>query len=66
MNMTYGHYITDTLGNRKFFIEGCSYCNISTSGQHMYDCPCKDLKIAEIRHNSFIKYDAAWKELSEK
>jgi len=43
--MVYGHYITDTVGNERFFAEGCSYCHMSTGGQHEFNCPCKDIKI---------------------
>ena len=45
--MVYGHYITDTAGNERFFVEGCSYCRMSTGGQHEPDCPCKDVVVAD-------------------
>jgi len=44
--MVYGHYITDSVGNESFFLEGCTYCRISTGGLHEPDCPMKD-KVAE-------------------
>ncbi len=37
--MIYGHYITDTAGNRKFFSAGCTYCQLSTGGLHSVNCP---------------------------
>ena len=46
--MVYGHYIEDTAGNKRFFTEGCVYCQMSTGGQHAYNCPAKDLKVADI------------------
>ena len=45
--IVYGHYITDTAGNRRFFTEGCSYCRMSTGGQHEINCPCANLKVAD-------------------
>lgn len=45
--MIYGHYITDTGGNKSFFTEGCNYFRMSTGGQHESNCPCKDLKVAD-------------------
>ena len=45
--MVYGHYITDTAGNERFFVEGCNYCRMSTGGQHESNCPCKDIKVAD-------------------
>ena len=39
--MVYGYYITDTVGNKHFFIEGCSYCQMSTGGQHEPNCPLR-------------------------
>jgi len=69
--MVYGYYITDTVGNEYFFTEGCSYCRMSTGGQHEPNCPCKDLKVAdretrlrEIRDNSHRKYGEAWQKLA--
>ena len=69
--MVYGHYITDTAGNERFFVEGCSYCRMSTGGQHESNCPCKDMKVAdketnlhEIRDNSFCKQEEAWLKLT--
>ena len=64
--MVYGYYIKDTVGNQRFFTEGCTYCSMSTGGMHEANCPMKDVKIAEIRANSFIKYEEAWKELADK
>lgn len=37
--MEYGYYITDTAGNRTWFTEGCTYCSMSTGGQHEQHCP---------------------------
>lgn len=48
--MVYGHYIADTSGNERFFVEGCSYCHISTGGQHEANCPCKDITVANRLH----------------
>ncbi len=45
--MVYGYYITDTAGNKRFFVEGCNYCSMSTGGQHQAECPCKNLKVAD-------------------
>ena len=45
--MTYGYYISDTVGNKRFFIEGCTCCRMSTGGQHESNCPYKDIKIDE-------------------
>ena len=68
--MVYGHYITDTVGNERFFVEGCSYCRMSIGGQHEANCPCRDIKIADretrlrdIRDDSFCKYGEAWQKL---
>ena len=70
--MVYGHYIPDTVGNERFFVEGCNYCRMSTGGQHESNCPCRDVKVAdreskllEIRDNSFIKYGEAWQRLAQ-
>lgn len=46
--MVYGHYIEDTSGGKRFFVEGCMYCQMSTGGQHEPHCPCKDIKVADI------------------
>ncbi len=43
--MVYGYYITDTAGNKRFFVEGCKYCSMSTGGQHEDACPYKTLAI---------------------
>lgn len=45
--MVYGYFIKDTVGSERFFIEGCSYCLISTGGQHEANCPCKDIQVAD-------------------
>lgn len=37
--MEYGYEITDTAGNKRFFVEGCSYCAMSTGGHHQVQCP---------------------------
>lgn len=37
--MEYGYIITDTSGNEHFFVEGCTYCSMSTGGLHEVDCP---------------------------
>lgn len=37
--MEYGYKITDTTGNKCFFIGGCTYCSMSTGGQHEQHCP---------------------------
>ncbi len=62
--MVYGYYIKDTVGNEHFFTEGCSYCRMSTGGQHEPNCPCKDLEISDrpakipnIRQVRILKYD---------
>ena len=47
--MVYGNYITDTAGNTRFFVYGCSYCRMSTGGQHEENCPCKDVKVAKVQ-----------------
>ena len=69
--MEYGYFITDTGGNRKFFVEGCSYCRMSTSGQHELHCylyqplpEMNDQKLAVIRERSYIKYGVAWQYLA--
>ena len=61
--MEYGHEIIDTCGNKRFFVEGCTYCSMSTGGQHEPSCPLykptqivfisKETKLAEIREKSF-------------
>lgn len=61
--MVYGHYITTTDGRKVWFSEGCEYCRISTGGQHESNCPYKDIKIAEIREESFRKLGEAWQYL---
>ena len=48
-DMVYRHYIERTDGSEVWFTEGCLYCCMTSSGQHESDCPCKDLKIAEIK-----------------
>ena len=45
--MVYGHYITDTVGNERFFIEGCNYCRMSAGRQHEPNCPCRDIKVSD-------------------
>lgn len=37
--MEYGYEITDTAGNKYFFVEGCTYCSMSTGGLHEIRCP---------------------------
>ena len=37
--MEYGHYIETTGGEKYWFREGCTYCRMSTGGQHEYNCP---------------------------
>ena len=37
--MEYGYEITDTAGNKTFFVEGCTYCRMSTGGMHELGCP---------------------------
>ena len=46
--MVYGHYIEDTVGSKRFFVEGCSCCRMSSAGQHEGDCPMRDIKISDI------------------
>lgn len=53
--MTYGYYLTNEIGNQRFFVEGCSYCCISTGGQHEGNCPMKDLKIVPNEGNCPMK-----------
>jgi len=61
----YGHEIVDTAGNKTFFVEGCTYCSLSTGGLHEVDCPLfRHQKLAEIRDRSFRKYREAWQYLS--
>lgn len=62
--MVYGHFITDTVGNERFFVEGCNYCQMSSGGQHEPKCPCKDVKIVDrisqtlnINKVKILKYD---------
>lgn len=38
--MEYGYEITDTAGNKTFFVEGCTCCSMSTGGLHEINCPC--------------------------
>lgn len=43
--MEYGHEITNTAGEKTFFVEGCTYCRMSTGGSHELGCPCnKDMR----------------------
>lgn len=37
--MEYGYEISDTAGNKSFFVEGCTYCSMSTGGLHEVKCP---------------------------
>ncbi len=37
--MTYGYTTITTDGKRIFHIEGCTYCFMSTGGQHETNCP---------------------------
>lgn len=37
--MEYGYEVMDSAGNKTFFVEGCTYCSISTGGIHEVDCP---------------------------
>ncbi len=46
--MVYGHYISGTNGVSRFFVEGCSCCQISTGGFHESDCPMKDTVIPDM------------------
>lgn len=39
--MVYGHKYTTTSGKENFFVEGCIYCQMSTSGSHQPECPYK-------------------------
>ena len=39
--MEYGHEIIDTVGNKTFFVEGCTWCRMSTAGIHEIGCPCR-------------------------
>ena len=52
--------IEDTAGNKRFFIEGCSYCHMSTGGVHEHNCPMEDrpAKIPNIRQVKSL--GAAW------
>ena len=51
--MVYGHYIEDTVGNKRFFVEGCSYCRMSTGGQHESICPQRDVKVPDMEPNGY-------------
>ena len=37
--MEYGYEIIDSAGNKTFFVEGCTYCQMSTGGLHESKCP---------------------------
>jgi hypothetical protein len=62
--MVYGHFITDSIGNKEFFVEGCSYCRMSAGGQHEASCPLNPLvnkrNAKRIKKPGFI----AWEYLS--
>lgn len=45
--MEYGYEITDTAGNKRFFVEGCTYCSMSTGGIHEAHCPCNPNRIPQ-------------------
>lgn len=47
--MEYGYEITNTAGEKTFFVEGCTYCRMSTGGLHELDCPCNKDKKMEYR-----------------
>ena len=54
--MEYGYEITDTAGNKAFFVEGCTYCSMSTGGLHEVNCPLyKPYKIIEYPWQSLLK-----------
>ena len=52
--MVYGHYVEDAIGNKRFFIEGCSYCQMSTGGQHKATCPMKDARVSDMGEGKWI------------
>lgn len=52
--MEYGHEITSTGGAKTFFVEGCTYCRMSTAGVHEPDCPCaKNVQGLTLRRHSY-------------
>ena len=53
--MEYGYEITDTAGNKRFFVEGCIYCSMSTGGLHEQHCPLsKHRRITELDNDRFM------------
>jgi len=37
--MEYGYWVTNTVGEKTFFVEGCTCCSMSTGGLHEPHCP---------------------------
>lgn len=54
--MTYGHYETNTIGEKRFIAEGCSYCSMSTGGQHSSFCPYKpnEFEYPQVINKNFV------------
>jgi len=36
--MEYGYWVTNTVGENTFFVEGCTCCSMSTGGLHEPHC----------------------------
>ena len=54
--MEYGYEITDTIGSKTFFVEGCSCCSMSTGGLHEVNCPYyKPYKIIESPRQAILE-----------
>ena len=63
--MEYGYEISNTAGSKTFFVEGCTYCSMSTGGLHEQHCPLwKQQRLMEIRKKSHTELGNAWRYLA--
>lgn len=54
--MEYSYEMTDAVGNKTFFVEGCMCCSMSTGGLHEVNCPFyKPYKIIEYEWQSLLE-----------
>ena len=61
--MEYGHFITDSAGNKTFFVEGCTNCSMLTGGLHESNCPCNKEEVGESL-NRWEMINPEWEEQS--
>ena len=54
--MEYGYVIMDATGTKRFLVQGCTYCQMSTGGIHESNCPCHPDPILKQSANGFDDY----------